>query len=219
MSPTRKDSGTPEQIAAMLRAGTPYSHIKRQLHVGHATIHAVREAHGIALTSRALDTLPDDQRRATILNRHPRVAELLHAGATYRQITAETGIGPPTISLVRKTLGIPIPDRRKGFAPTRTIAETLTHYTQPQPDGHAHWTGPRNGTRPAFWHQGRPHQARRETFRAHHGREPQGRVQVGCTDPACIAGAHLTDDHLRAEHRAQQHLDAQYTAIFGPDAP
>ncbi|NUS29791.1 MAG: hypothetical protein HOV92_37010 [Streptomyces sp.] len=143
------------------------------------------------------------------------IAAMLRAGATYRQIIAATGANPTAISHVRKALRIPLPEGRRHFQGPRSVAETLAHYTQPQADGHAHWTGPFNGTRPTLWHHDRQYQARRIAFITHHGREPQGPVQVGCTDLRCIAGAHLTDHPIRQAHaRADQAFDA----IFGTDA-
>lgn len=142
------------------------------------------------------------------------IAAMLRAGATYKQIAAATGANPTTISHVRKTLGIPVPEGRKQFGSTRTMAETLAHYAQPTSDEHAHWTGPFNGTRPTLWHANRQYQARRIAFAAHHSREPEGSVLVGCDDSACIAGAHLTDERIRQAHTRADHA---YTAIFGQD--
>ena len=202
-----------EDIAALLRAGVPYSKIRTQLHVSNDTIITTRKAIGMAPGGTTFpDGRPktDDERRADITRRHTRAATMLRAGASYREIRAELGISPGTISNIRRTLDIPSPRTPR---PVRTPAEALALYSTPHADGHTHWTGPRTGGgNPQLWADGRSYSPLRIAFHLHHGREPQGRVRTDCDDPKCITGAHLADRRLReANHRA----DTAFEQIFG----
>ncbi|MGW1039350.1 Trp family transcriptional regulator [Streptomyces sp. NPDC002547] len=202
-----------QDIAELLRQGLTQRQVRAQLHVSSQAVTDTRKALGIP--GQKPHRLTGDALRADTERRYPVVAQMLRAGASLREITIATGTSKPTITRVRRILDIPVPDHRTGIhrTPTRTIAETLAHYTELLGDGHAHWTGPFNGARPTLWHRQRPLQARRVAFRAHHNREPKGYVRVGCEDPACIAGAHLADDTTR---NADNNLDHLYDAIFGP---
>ncbi|MFK0155393.1 hypothetical protein ACIQVK_25370 [Streptomyces sp. NPDC090493] len=202
-------------VAELLRAGATHRQIRAQLNVSNSTITHTREALQIPYSTPPHSKLTDDQRAAWHEQRWPRVAELLRAGATYRQVMDETNATREVITRVRQVLGIPVPEGRRGRWPAHSsISEALANHTKPIADGHAHWDGPFNGSRATLWHQGHQHQVRRETFRAHHGRAAEGRVRVDCEDPACIAGAHLTDDTLRAARAEDAHVDALYDAIF-----
>jgi uncharacterized protein YerC len=201
-----------QDVADMLRAGATYREIKAQLQVGHATIAATRKALRIEPVRRPLAELTDDEKRARVEQRHPRVVAMLRAGASPRTISAETGVSQPTIVNVRRVLGIPAPAHGRR---ARTIAETLARYLQPYGDQHARWTGPFANNQPQLWANSRVYSARREAFRAHHGRAPESRLTTTCEEPGCIAGQHLADQRLLNE----QHLDTLYTAIFGPENP
>jgi uncharacterized protein YerC len=50
---------------------------------------------------------------------HAAIAAMLTAGATYRQITAQLGVGQATIAKIRNTLGIPVPPGRGGRCASR----------------------------------------------------------------------------------------------------
>ncbi|MEV6614247.1 hypothetical protein AB0N31_10565 [Streptomyces sp. NPDC051051] len=203
-----------DDVARMLRAGTPYRKIKAELHVSHATIVATRKALRIDLVRPApLTQLAGDELRAAIEERYPQVAAMLRAGATLQEISDVTGVSPPTSVKVRRILGIPTPQR--GMQ-ARSIGQTIDRYLEHHGDGHARWTGPFANGQPQLWANGRCYAARREIFRSHHGRTPEGTVRTTCTQPGCIAGAHLAD---RIHRQAEQQLDAQYAAIFGPEAP
>jgi uncharacterized protein YerC len=200
-----------EQIAAMLRAGATYRAIRAELGVGQATIAKTRAALGIP-------TPPGrTRRRKGAADADARIAAMLRAGATYRAIRAELGVCGQRITRVRVSERIPLPDARPGRRPygVRTPEQTLAHYSQPTPDGHTHWTGPTDGTKPKLWHGPNALNPLRVAFRLHHGREPQGHVRPGangCDDPACITGAHLTDRTIR---EANQRADKAFERIFG----
>lgn len=217
MSPRtgRKPNATPEQIAAMLRAGATYEQIKQQLHVSSRSIRQTREAHAVPVPPRpGIRELPPEQQRAIITARYPRIVAMLQDGATAAEIKAAGAGTNTTIYKVRAILQLP------GERRARTLAEALALHVQPYGDGHARWTGPTSradGTgHPHLWAHNRRHNPRAETFRAHHGRAPQGRIITTCTEAGCLAGAHLADQIIRD---AAAELDAQYTAIFGSDAP
>ncbi|WP_181800287.1 hypothetical protein [Streptomyces ipomoeae] len=193
-------------IAAMLRDGATYRHISAQLGASHHAIAAVRKTLAIAVPDGRAGS---HQRRGI----RDQVADMLRAGATYRDIIAKLRVSVPRIADVRRTQGIPVPDDHAGPYTVRTPEETLTHYSHPAADGHTHWTGPLSGrTKPQIWYQCRSLSGLRVAFRAHHGREPDGRVLRGCDDPQCITGAHLTDHTIRQSHTR---ADAAYDAIFG----
>lgn len=202
---THPSQATEQDIIALLRAGMSQRHIKEQLHVGGARVAAARAAAGIKRRTTRIPLDGPDTRQAAIEARHPQVAAMLRAGASYRQITAATGTTAPTIAKVRRALQIPVPPARN---PHRTIPEALAHHTQPHGDGHAHWNGPHSRGQPQLWAEGQVFSARREIYRLHNGRTPQGPVRTTCEQPGCISPEHLADD-----------IDRQYTAIFGPDAP
>lgn len=128
-----------------------------------------------------------------------RTVELLRAGASYSEITAELGITSPTIVRIRRQAGIPA-SGRAGAPPSRSKAEVLALHVEPYGDGHARWTGPMSG-RMAQLHaeQGR-FNARHVVFERHHRRAPVGYVRSDCGEQACFAGAHLTDDLTRSPH-------------------
>ncbi|MFJ5156352.1 Trp family transcriptional regulator [Streptomyces sp. NPDC088353] len=206
---------TPDQAAAMkiradiaelLRAGRTYREICAELHVSTGTVTATRRALEIPRNPPARRRT-DAERREETEQRHPRVAQMLREGKTYREITETCGISGFTVNRIRKILGIPS-NKRRG---RRTVAETLALYTQPHGDGHARWTGPTQDGRPVLCAEGRVRTGRREAFRAHHGRAPDGQVLNSCDEPGCIAGDHLTDKTIRD-------FDATYHAIFGDTA-
>ncbi|MFG2699553.1 hypothetical protein [Streptomyces sp. NPDC048386] len=58
--------------------------------------------------------------------RDERIAAMLRAGATYRQIQADLGARPDTIARVRKTHSIPVPPGRHLDAAHRAAIETRT---------------------------------------------------------------------------------------------
>ncbi|MBK3631157.1 hypothetical protein JHN59_41545 [Streptomyces sp. MBT49] len=213
----RKPGALPSQIAAMLRAGATYLEIKARYGVSTSSISAARKAYRIPLAPRALQDLPAEQQRDAITARYPAVAEALQGGATVAQIEAAGLATRTVIYKVRAVLELP------GERRARTVTETLARYVRPCPGGHARWDGPtahKDGTgQPQLWAHNRRYTPRREIFRDHHGRAPQGRVTTTCTYPGCLAAAHLADDVIRRERRQAQQLDAQYAAIFGPDAP
>lgn len=216
MSPRtgRKPNATLEQIAAMLRDGATYEQIKQQLHVSSRSIRQAREAHGVPVPPRpGIRELPPEQQRAAVTARYPRIVAMLRAGATAAEIKAAGAGTNTTIYKVRAILQLP------GERRARTVAEALALHVHPYGDGHARWTGPTSyadGTgQPQLWAQGRRYNPRAETFRVHHGRTPQGRIMTTCTELRCLAGAHLADQVIRDAAE----LDAQYTAIFGTDAP
>lgn len=197
-----------DQVAALLRAGTPYRQIRAQLHVGNPTIIATREAIGMPPGRRGGRPKTDEQRRTDMLQRHPRAIAMIRDGASYSQIRAALGLSAPTISSIRRALDIP---RRPERA--RNPAEALALYSQPHTDGHTHWTGSHSGCGvPQLWADGRAYRTLRVAFNLHHGRDPEGPVRRGCDDPQCITGAHLTDRRIRqANHRADQ----AYERLFG----
>lgn len=199
-------------VVELLRAGVTHREIKARLGVSSNTLTATRKALGIPVPERR--TVPQEKRRAATERRHPDVVAMLRAGATHREIMDATGVSAPTITRVRRVVGIPVPDRRiqTERTPARTIPDVLAHYSRPAGDGHVHWAGPFNGNRPVLWHHQRPLQARREVFRAHHGRDPEGRVLACADDPECIAGPHLTDDRIR---QANARADDAFEQIFG----
>ncbi|MEU3346387.1 hypothetical protein ABZ723_15655 [Streptomyces sp. NPDC006700] len=199
-----------EDVAALLRAGATYRAIREQLGVSHGVIRKTRIVYEIPTPRRS--SPQGAELRAATERRYPKVAEMLRAGATHRQITAATGASAPTLVRVRRILGVPVPPRN--MRSTRTIAEGLALYTEPYGDGHARWTGPHAGYKPHLAAGGRRYSARREAFRAHHGRPPAGTVRASCEEAGCIAGAHLTDQTIRDE----AHLDALYQDIFGDTA-
>lgn len=202
---THRSPATQEQIIALLHAGMSQRDIKAQLHVGGARVATARATAGIKRRTTRIPLDGTDQRQAAVEARHPQVAAMLRAGASYRQITAATGTTSPTIANVRRTLKIPVPPARN---PHRTIPEALAHHTETYGDGHARWNGPHSRGQAQLWAEGRVFSARREIYRAHTGRAPQGRVRPTCTEPGCIGPEHLADD-----------TDRQYTATFGTDAP
>ena len=53
------------------------------------------------------------------------VADMLRAGHTYRHIAAQTGASHHTITAVRKTLDIPVPDGRAGAHQRRSIRDQV----------------------------------------------------------------------------------------------
>lgn len=197
-----------EQIAAMLREGATYAAIRERHGVGHATIAKTRNTFGIP-------TPPGRTgRRKGAADTDARIAAMLRAGATYAAIREQLGVCGQRINGIRVRESIPLPDNRPGRRPygVRTPEQTLTHYSQPTPDGHTHWTGPTSEGKPKLWHGPRALNPLRLAFRLHHGREPQGHVRPSCVDPHCITGAHLADRRLReANHRA----DRAFERIFG----
>ncbi len=201
-----------EDIAALLRAGVPYSTIRTQLGVGNSTIIRVRNAIGMP-PGRPGTPQTDEQRHAATLKRHPKAAAMLRNGATYTQVHDTLGLSRPTIRSIRVALNIPVP---ANATPARTPADAFALYARPHTDGHTHWTGPHTGTTPQLWADGRVYSALRIAFRLHHDREPDGPIRRGgnnCDDPHCINGAHLTDRRIReANHRADQ----AFEQIFGP---
>lgn len=204
MTPVRDD------VAAMLRQGATYRQIMAELHVGHATIRATREA--------LADELPPTRakrRRAELDALEPRAIAMLREGATYQQIRRKLGLGLNHISRLRTQHNIPVPDRDHSSAQPhrRSIDEAFTHYTLPTTTGgHLLWTGPRSGRGVDLIASGRKHNARHIAFQKHHGREPEGRVWRTCDQPACIAGTHHTDKTIR------DHINNLYNAIFEQDA-
>ena len=197
-----------EQIAAMLREGATYAAIRERLGVGHATIAKTRTPLGIP-------TPPGRAgRRTGSADTDARIAAMLRDGATYAAIREQLGVCSQRITGIRVRESIPLPDNRPGRRPygVRTPEQALAHYSQPAPDGHTHWTGPTDGSKPKLWHGPRALNPLRVAFRLHHGREPQGHVRPGCTDPQCIAGGHLTDRTIR---EANQRADLAFERIFG----
>lgn len=213
----RPPNASPDEIAAMLTAGATMRQVVAALHVSHTSVTKVRHARGIPLVSRALADRPPGEQRATVEARHPRITAMLRAGATHAQIQDETGCARETIVRVRTALGLPTPP--PAARPPATVAEALARYVQPYGEDHARWTGPTSRKRgqgqPQLWAEGGRGSARRAIFRAHHGRDPDGHVLTTCTEPRCIAGPHLAD---RIHRQGEPHLDAQYAAIFGPEA-
>lgn len=215
MSP-RKAGATPEQIAAMLRAGATYEEIKRKLHVSSTTISHARTAHGIAPAWKPTRWLTQAEKIADAEQRYPQVITMLREGTTHREITAATGVTQHTITRVRLLLGIPArPQARR----PRTIDQAIAHHLQPHGDGHARWSGPTAGNLPLLHAHGRRYNARREIFRAHHGRAPEGRIRRTCEQPGCMAIAHLADRILREQGQAEERLDDTFNAIFGDHTP
>ncbi|PWG08761.1 hypothetical protein DF268_35920 [Streptomyces sp. V2] len=210
----RPANASSEEIADLLRAGVTVREIKNRLHVGGTSITKARRTHQIPYApAPALRDRPEAEQRTTIIARHPGIADLLLEGATTAQVRARIRASNSTIVAVRHALGLAT--RRRGRTPG-TVAQALARYTQDQPDGHTHWTGPRCDGQPQLWAQGRYHSVRRVLFAAHHGRAPDGWLRVTCDQPACIAGAHLSDRRIR---EAEQHLTTLYTSIFGPETP
>jgi len=204
---------TRTKVAAMLRAGATYRQISAATGASHSRISQIRQVHNIPTTRRRPATA--DEVRAVVAQRYPHVAEMLRGGATYRQISAATGITHPTIARVRRVLNIPSVPRTRT---ARTISDALDGYLQPYgTHGHARWTGPHAGPQPELWANGRRYNARRQIFAAHYGRIPDGNVLRSCTEPGCLAGPHLTDRHIR-RHRNTR-LNHLYTAIFGTETP
>ncbi|MBZ6258819.1 WhiB family transcriptional regulator [Streptomyces olivaceus] len=138
-----------------------------------------------------------------------RTVELLRAGASYSEITAELGITSPTIVRIRRQAGLPA-SGRTGAPPSRSKAEALALHIEQYGDGHARWTGPMAGRMAQLHAEHGRFNARRVVFEEHHGRPPVGRVRSNCGEQACIAGAHLIDNILR---------DAQHPAVACHSAP
>lgn len=202
-----------EDVAAMLRDGTPYRAIQEALGVSRYQVIETRRHLKIPNTSTGSGRRIAPEDRPAI---ERRVVELALAGATFRQIAEDVGITNPTIAAIRRKHGLPNPGRRPPPSPPRrSIAEALAFHTRTGDDGHVHWTGPRNGRMAALTAEGNRHNARHVAFRMHHGRDPNGYVLNidTCTVDGCIAGAHLTDNTIRE----QAALDALYDAIFGSD--
>jgi hypothetical protein len=66
--------------------------------------------------------------------------------------------------------------------------------TQPTPDGHLLWTGPRGGRKGELRISRSDHRSpRRYAYTQHHGRDPQGSVLADCGQRLCVQGAHLAD--------------------------
>ncbi|MFJ1657208.1 Lsr2 family DNA-binding protein [Streptomyces anthocyanicus] len=128
-----------------------------------------------------------------------RCVELLRAGATYAEITAELGITAPVIVRVRRQAGLPH-SGRTGGQPARKKADVLAENTEPYSDGHTRWTGPMSGRMPTLYAEQRRFNARHFAFEQHHGRRPVGYVRSNCGEQACFTGAHLTDDLMRSPH-------------------
>ncbi|MFB6771113.1 hypothetical protein [Streptomyces sp. NPDC056337] len=162
----------------------------------------------------SMDTRPQDQpTRPTPLpapavtpapsepaDQRPAIAELLRAGATYKEIREQLDVGSfTTISEVRHAEGIPVIPRP---VPSRSPEQTYTRYAEPYGDGHARWTGAWAGRMPQIQHpgprgKGRKESALRVAFRMEHGREPTGYVRPGCGVSDCVARGHLTDRDMR----------------------
>ncbi|MET9140526.1 WhiB family transcriptional regulator [Streptomyces parvulus] len=142
------------------------------------------------------------EQRAVIARR---TVQMLRAGASYSEITAELGISSPTIVRIRRRAGLPH-SGRTGAPPARSKAEVLALHVELYSDGHARWTGPMAGRMAQLHAEQDRFNARRVVFEEHHGRPPVGRVRSNCGEQACIAGAHLIDRVLR---------DAQHPAVAG----
>ncbi|MFJ2007043.1 WhiB family transcriptional regulator [Streptomyces chartreusis] len=181
-----------EDVAEMLRAGATQRQIIEQLGVSTTVITATRKAYAIPYQKGPGFRYTPEQRA----EKDRRVAELLRAGASYSEITAETGVGAPTISKIRKQEGLPTSKGRNG-QPARSKAEGLAANVEPYGDGHARWTGPTAGRMPMLYAEGDRFNARHEIFAAHHGRPPVGYVRTSCEEDGCIASAHLIDDTAR----------------------
>jgi len=123
------------------------------------------------------------------------IADMLRAGATYREIAQTLNVGShTTISTVRKAEGIPVVTSRR--RPGRTAEQTFRLYAEPYGDGHARWTGPWAGRSPQICLPGperRKVSALRVAFRIRTGREPEGNVKPGCGERGCIAPGHVDD--------------------------
>lgn len=181
-----------EDVAEMLRAGGTQRQIIEQLGVSAAVIVATRKAYAIPYQKGPGFRYTPEQRA----EKDRRVAELLREGASYSEITAETGVGAPTISRVRKQEGLPTAKGRNG-QPARSKAEGIAANVEAYGDGHARWTGPMTGHMPQLCAEGDRFNARHEIFAAHHGQPPVGYVRTSCEEAGCIAGAHLIDDTAR----------------------
>ncbi|WP_435218360.1 WhiB family transcriptional regulator [Streptomyces sp. bgisy034] len=181
-----------EDVAEMLRAGATQRQITEKLDVSTTVIAATRKAYAIPYQKGPGFRYTPEQRA----EKDRRVAEMLRAGASYSEITAETGVGAPTISTIRKREGLPTAKGRNG-QPARSKAEAIAANVEPYGEGHARWTGPMTGRMPQLSAEGDRFNARHEVFAAHHGRRPVGYVRTSCAEDGCIAGAHLVDDTLR----------------------
>lgn len=101
-----------QEIADLLRQGVSGAEISRRLRVSTTTITNVRKTEGMGRPSTRTPTVEEEAERQ---RRHKRAAQMLRAGATYRQITAETGLSPSTVSIIRKANRLP-PRRRSSPA-------------------------------------------------------------------------------------------------------
>ncbi|MGW4950638.1 hypothetical protein [Streptomyces parvulus] len=133
-------------------------------------------------------------------NQRPAIAELLRAGATYKEIREQLNVGSfNRISEVRHAEGIPVIPRP---VPSRSPEQTYARYAERYGDGHARWTGAWAGRMPQIQHpgprgKGRKESALRVAFRMEHGREPTGYVRPSCGVSDCVARGHLTDRDMR----------------------
>lgn len=138
------------------------------------------------------------------------IAELLHAGVPQVTICRQLRCAPVTVQRHREALGLPPPKSTRTLP--ATVEDAFRQYVRPTEDGHAEWTGPRNGGSPRVTHDEVAYSAYRVAFRIAKGREPEGRARPTCGRDGCVKPGHHADRAGRAEARKADQL---YARIFG----
>ncbi|MEU6491115.1 hypothetical protein ABZ890_12060 [Streptomyces sp. NPDC046984] len=203
-----------QDIAEALRAGHTYRQIREQFRVSSKLIAHIRKTLDIPVPKRTKRPITPAEQLAWMTQRHSRAIAMLRAGATYAEVTRETGTTAPTLVRLRKLLQIPLPRHRAEGGKGWTITEAFAYHTQPYGDGHLRWTGHVSTRGQRVLCAGSERRSPlRVSFHLHHRRDPIGKLLPSCEEPDCIAGRHLTDNRIR---EANARADTAFDVIF-PD--
>ncbi len=142
--------------------------------------------------------------------RHDEIVSLLRQGLTATEIGRRLRIDRHDVARIRRTLGIPVPDKAKH----PTIRAAFEAHVVAGDSGHMDWRGERqipSGT-PVLRHRERTYTAARVAYEIRTGHPPIGYVAAECGRPQCVAPDHVEDEPGR------QHLREQYRYLTGRGA-